>query len=322
MSDLISIIIPIYNSEKYLQKCLQSVRRQSYQNIEIILVDDGSTDQSARICDKYAKKDSRFQVYHIKNQGVSHARNYGILQSSGKYICFIDSDDWVPEHYVKSLASIIVRNEIDLVLCPLAGQIEEEWTDFIFDFNQYDSEKFLFLSENYFLYGPVCKIYNVSVLRENRIFFPEEMSYGEDLVFNMKYLRYCNKLYVTNQTSYYYIRENSNSLSQKYREDAFEIEKKLYQELLDFMKIKKIKDQKLEQYYYRRYFDTAYNVILKNGEHSFFKKYRSVTNILKDQTLKEAYQYGNIADYSSKIICLMKHKCSLLLTIIARKKGK
>lgn len=103
MNELVSVIIPVYNVEKYIYKCLDSIVKQTYNTIEIILVDDGSTDSSGRICDEYAKKDSRIRVIHKENGGLGSARNAGLDVAIGKYILFIDSDDWVDENYVESL---------------------------------------------------------------------------------------------------------------------------------------------------------------------------------------------------------------------------
>lgn len=317
MDDLVSIIIPIYNSEKYLKQCLQSIKNQSYKKLEIILIDDGSTDSSGRICDQFEKEDCRCKVRHIKNQGVSNARNCGIKIAVGTYMMFIDSDDWIPVDYVKNLMTAIKKDKYDLAACPIYGQIKKEWKDFSFDFHQYDSDKFLFLSENYFLYGPVCKIYLSMIIKENQILFPKEISYGEDLIFNVEYLKKCQKIFITNQTFYNYRLENEDSLSRKYREDQFVMEKILNDKLFELIKIKGIKDEKLEKYYYRRIVDSAYNIILKNEKNVFWEKYRFIKNILNDAILEVALKKGDTEGYSQKILNLMKRKSSIILTILS-----
>jgi glycosyltransferase involved in cell wall biosynthesis len=113
MNDLVSIIVPVYNTAYYLPKCIKSMLNQTYHNIEIILVDDGSTDKSATICDKYAKRDKRIRVIHKKNGGVSSARNTGIENATGRYIMFVDSDDWLPLNAVESLHKAILFNDGD-----------------------------------------------------------------------------------------------------------------------------------------------------------------------------------------------------------------
>lgn len=109
----ISVIIPIYNNAAYLPKCLDSLLTQSFQDFEGILVDDGSTDGSAIICDEYLKKDSRLKVYHIQNQGVSHARNVGIEKATGEWISFVDSDDWITLDFLATLYGNI--DELSLI---------------------------------------------------------------------------------------------------------------------------------------------------------------------------------------------------------------
>lgn len=117
MSDLISIVIPVYNVERYVERCIDSVRNQTYKNIEIIIVDDGSPDSSGEICDEIAKDDSRIQVIHQKNAGLSGARNTGIAKSSGKYILFIDSDDWIESDFVFYLHYLITKYNADIAQC-------------------------------------------------------------------------------------------------------------------------------------------------------------------------------------------------------------
>jgi len=126
--DIISIVVPIYNVEKYLDKCIDSITNQTYKNLEILLIDDGSTDDCPKICDKWAKKDSRIKVYHKKNGGLSDARNYGIERAKGKYIGFIDSDDWVELDMYENLYREIVNNEVDIVICGRFIEYENSYT--------------------------------------------------------------------------------------------------------------------------------------------------------------------------------------------------
>ncbi len=113
----VSIVVPIYNSEKFLARCLQSLQQQTYQSIEILLIDDGSTDQSAVICREAAKQDSRITVVHQSNAGLGAARNRGIDEASGDYICFVDSDDYVDPCYVETLLKNIQRTNADIAIC-------------------------------------------------------------------------------------------------------------------------------------------------------------------------------------------------------------
>ena len=114
---LVSIIIPVYNVEKYLQKCLDSCFSQSYENIEVIAVDDGSLDSSSRILDEYSVKEKRLKVFHQKNQGVVVARELGINASKGDYLCFVDSDDWIEKDMIYSMLHAAINNNYDIVTC-------------------------------------------------------------------------------------------------------------------------------------------------------------------------------------------------------------
>lgn len=119
--DLLSVIIPVYNAEKFLERCLDSVIGQTYTNIEIILIDDGSTDDSAVICDNYAKKDCRISVIHKKNEGASIARNIGLEHSKGRYIMFVDADDRVENNIAEKLYTMIISDHYDVSICQIQG---------------------------------------------------------------------------------------------------------------------------------------------------------------------------------------------------------
>jgi len=117
MKEIISVIVPIYSVEKYLSRCIESIINQTYRNIEIILVNDGSPDNCGQICDEYAKKDERIYVIHKKNGGLSDARNAGLKIAKGEYISFVDSDDWIHEKYIEKLYDLITKSNADISMC-------------------------------------------------------------------------------------------------------------------------------------------------------------------------------------------------------------
>ena len=126
MTDLISIIVPVYNKEKYIKKCVDSLIKQSYSDIEIILVDDGSTDKSPEICDEYAERDSRIRVIHRENGGLSVARNTGIENANGKYLMFVDADDWVAVDFCEAALKSISENDADIAVFGICYVEEKE----------------------------------------------------------------------------------------------------------------------------------------------------------------------------------------------------
>ena len=111
---MVSIIVPVYNVEKYIEECIDSLINQTYKDIEVILVDDGSTDASGEICDRYAQKDSRVKVYHNENDGPSKARNFGLDKATGEFVTFVDSDDWIESEAIELLISVI-EDDIDVI---------------------------------------------------------------------------------------------------------------------------------------------------------------------------------------------------------------
>lgn len=125
-NDLITVVVPVYNVEKYLGKCLNSLINQTYKNIEIILIDDGSTDNSGKICDQYKKKDSRIRVIHKQNGGLSDARNQGIEVAKGKYITFVDSDDYVELDYIEYLYNLIKKHNVNISFCKYIVHYEKK----------------------------------------------------------------------------------------------------------------------------------------------------------------------------------------------------
>ena len=186
---VISVIVPVYNAEKYLRECLDSIVNQTYKNIEIILVDDGSTDGSGAICDEYADKDVRIKVYHIPNGGVSNARNLGIDNANGEYLMFVDSDDEVSRDCIEKLYCAIEYKEQDLVIGNFCDVYENR------KIIQHENLSIIGnLQDDYaniriLLQGPWGKLYRSEILKKNKIRFRVDISLTEDQIFNYDFLK-------------------------------------------------------------------------------------------------------------------------------------
>ena len=206
--ELISIIIPIYNTEKYLDRCLTSVVRSSYQNIEILLVDDGSTDGSADICDRWAAQDSRVRVIHKKNGGVSSARNEGIqhLSQDSKYLLFVDSDDYIYENTVQLLFEAIASGDYQFA----ANHAVEDSVHFRKEPQR--ALEYITSNDSYTVYE---KIYLSEIVVKNGLLFDVELRLAEDTLFVRQYLTYCSDIKLISEELYFYSRENENSLTKK-----------------------------------------------------------------------------------------------------------
>lgn len=203
----VSIIVPVYKVEKYLSRCVDSLLKQTYRNIEIILVDDGSPDRSPALCDEYARRDGRVKVIHQKNQGVSAARNAGIRAAIGAWIQFVDSDDWLEPDYTEKLYEGTAEHEVDLVIAEVKGVNEKgetgrrvpERTEVI-DCKTFVERFWMFL-EGGLLSSPCDKLFR----RERMIhLFDPEMSCGEDLHFNMNFMQNARKISFVQSDGYCY----------------------------------------------------------------------------------------------------------------------
>lgn len=220
MSAKVSVIVPVYNAKKFLPLCINSIINQTYKNLEIILVDDGSLDKSGLICDRFAKKDSRIVVIHKENGGVSSARNTGMDISSGEYICFVDSDDWLHTKAIESLVGKISEDDSDFCV----GQAEcvgiihyvliQKLSDTYIEKQNFDK-----LTEiEGMLRAPWAKLYRKDIITHNNLIFPPNVAYGEDAIFIWNYLSCCNRVSTVGFTTYYYSQFNVSSASSKYYE--------------------------------------------------------------------------------------------------------
>ena len=224
MYPLISVIIPIYNVETFLPSCIESVINQTYENLEIILIDDGSTDKSGKICDKYSENDSRITVIHKDNEGVAEARNTGIENMSGEYFCFVDGDDYVDNEYISEMYSLTKEYDADISMCSYVYKWRDGTekrtrnTDYsddtVFSDTGIDALKKLLYGQ---IYAPSCcgKLFKKDRVAVN---FPK-YAIGEDVLSCIDYLQNAKKVVMINAPLYLYM-QNENSVMH-----SFNIEK-------------------------------------------------------------------------------------------------
>ena len=214
--DLISVIVPVFNAEASLHACIESIIKQTYRQLQILLIDDGSVDKSADICDEYAKIDDRIIVFHSKNGGVSNARNLGIDSATGKYIAFIDSDDTVKQDYIEVLYNAIKENDSDLsVVYDFCDYIRDSFLLHPEKINNtycFDSKKAIkaMLVSNYFSGHAWGKLLKRELLKDLR--FDTSISFGEDLLFFVNYILNSSKICYVPEHLYNYT-YNAESLS-------------------------------------------------------------------------------------------------------------
>lgn len=242
----VSIIIPVYNAERFLNDCLDSVLKQTYDNIEIILVDDGSIDNSLSICLNIEAADERVKVISSQNRGPSSARNIGIKHATGSLIQFIDSDDLIARNMVSRLVEVMHNNNNDLVVC--GYKIVYPDSDKKVEINRFMEEEINIdsyrlgeitgrLFEKKLLNSCCNKMYKKDIIVSNEVKFNEKMKIGEDLIFNIDYLRSCKtRISITKDSLYLYLHREIDSLTRSYKKGYFENQLYQFEYLLTFLK--------------------------------------------------------------------------------------
>lgn len=316
MKPLISIIIPIYNSEKTLHRCVDSILNQTFTDWELLLIDDGSKDKSGEICNEYATKDCRIKFFHKDNGGVSTARNIGLDNVEGEFVTFIDSDDWVNKKYLEHLVGH-VEDDVDLVISYAEfyndyGVRKEVYPAKIVTDNNFES---IFIENDMHWHtSPWSKLYRMDVIRKNNLRFCEGMHIGEDALFLYSYILLSKKFYISSDTDYCYYETIQNSLTKRINN--------LFSELLSYRNINEIinriiESKKIESKcvldrlgwliacYQRRVLNSLYHdrvslynrlKILKNEKWFYYVEYIKTTSI-KERVLIFLLKYRLLVVY-------------------------
>lgn len=212
---LVSIIVPVYNVGCFISKCIDSICKQTYGNIEVILIDDGSTDNSGKICDMYARKDERIKVIHKENAGVSEARNTGIDLAHGSYICFVDGDDYIMSDYVEYLLKLAINNDAQISMTlGMFGNFDNAQIlkDKICIWNKEEAVEAILCYR--VPIGCYCKLFRKDILE--RVRFIPEIFIGEGFNFNISAFQKADKIVTGNYKIYYYRRDNPTSAMTKF----------------------------------------------------------------------------------------------------------
>lgn len=244
VTDKISIIVPIYKvPELYLRKCIESIINQTYKNIEIILVEDGSPDCCGTICDEYANNDNRIQVIHKKNSGLSAARNSGYRIAKGEWIMFVDGDDWIEPNACQVMIQSAVSNRVQLVMCGMVKEYEHSLEPYIYYIPSnkvYIGDECKWLQEQLLHYNgniavAYCKLIKRNLLEDNNIEHDEELRQGaEGLEFNLRLFEKLQSAFFINKPFYHYI-YNEKSISASHNEVNHELVVKCFEKIKNFI---------------------------------------------------------------------------------------
>lgn len=216
----VSIIVPIYNAQKTLERCIESILNQDFSDFELLLIDDGSKDDSGKICDVYAKKDHRVRVIHKENSGVSASRNLALQEAKGEYLQFLDADDWITPNATRLLVESLEQNHCDMVIADFYRVIKERLSHkgSIDEDGVLSREEFAnFMMENPadFYYGVLWnKLYKKSIIEKQQLCMNPKISWCEDFMFNLEYIRHCENIFVLQVPIYYYVKTKGSLVSQ------------------------------------------------------------------------------------------------------------
>lgn len=320
MGPLVSVVIPIYNVEKYIKKCVDTIVNQTYKNLEIILVDDGSPDNSGYIADSYASSDHRIKVVHKKNGGLSDARNTGMEISNGDYICFVDSDDYIELDMIEKVLEKALTTDSDVILFGLYNEVLDEHEEII------EQERVFIDNANLQLMTSVIgyawnKLYKSAFLKSKNFAFQKSLSLIEDIIFNEKIFLNANKIEYLKDPLYHYINRNRPTLVKKYYEDSYKLHKMGFQARRNVV-------LKLfgENYLTKEILSNSYiggiryccsNMFYFKNDLSLESKYRKIRLMVNDVDTIEQIKYYNPINVSDQILklCIL-YKSPILLSTI------
>lgn len=316
---MISIIVPVYNVKPYLEQCVRSIIAQTFQDWECILVDDGSTDGSGELCDKLVSEDERLKVIHQKNQGVSAARNCGIDDSKGEYICFIDSDDWVGADYLTHLLSGITEKETDMVV---TGAIHESSKPEIHAPKDYYILRIepnytdIFINHAGLFYSPWAIIYKSSIIKSNCIAFPKGLSFGEDTTFVFSYLQHVRDVVLAPFADYHYRIQASGSLSYRFGEERTIHRYDIWKMRQAFYIDKGMWNDISQENMYRELWAIVYDGLfsIKNPSFAYMKELLGLPEI------EELKKWPNLFCVSNWVKSGILRRCTLLFYILRKVK--
>lgn len=319
MNKLVSIIIPVYNSEKFLKGCLDSVLCQIYSNIEVLLIDDGSKDNSLEICNSYAQKDNRVKVFHQENSGAAAARNKGLANVSGEYIMFCDSDDVVSKNWVKHLLEAV--NDYTMPVCSSCNDLSclgkkntiSVESNTIYKQSSYFSFNYVGLAG--FLWNT---IFVKSIITKNHLSFriqKDKSDYNEDLLFVMEYIKNIEYFIYVGYSDYAYI-TREDSLSRKYNPFYFDKYAEKYKLWCVFIEqYGNKKDIKALSTNYLYHFLISLQSEINNRDEKLTCRYSRFKKIIISEVLQKCIYFADTSVEDQRVVKMIKNKYSLNLWI-------
>lgn len=331
---LVSIIVPVYRvPEQYLRKCIESICAQTLKNIEILLVDDGSPDQSGKICDLYAEKDSRIRVLHKKNGGLSSARNYGCKAATAKWIMFVDGDDWIEPDMCRVMYDAGEEKQVQLVMCGIVkdyGKSAIAYKFYLEDGKIYKNQECKWLQQQLLVYNgniavAYAKLIDRKLLMDNQIFHDEMLRQGaEGLEFNLRLFEKLESATFINRPFYHYI-YNENSISASHSESNHEFVIKCFEKIKKFVDISSNKEM-LEPWFDNRLLYVIVTTAISGyfnptNTEPYADKKRKYAAYLEKPIVKTALKTKNTVGIGKQRECVLffvRHRMFLALDMMGK----
>lgn len=305
MGEVISVIVPVYNVEKYLERCVNSILEQTYRQLQIILVDDGSTDQSGKICDAYAEKEERIKVVHKINGGLSDARNAGMEVAVGEYVCFFDSDDWIEKDTLKTAYDALKTSGMDIAVWGFVKDFVDhnenvENTSYVTVGNYICKKEkkcnpILLQEESLAMIGYAWnKLYKVSVISNNNFRFEKGTSLVEDILFNKKVLSAANGFCFIEGAYTHYMQRNRETLGAKFYSDYYELKLRACKAREELLSNYGASDKEIEKAISRDYFSaikSSIRMACKSSDLSKVERRSYIEKLCKSEQVQETLRH-------------------------------
>lgn len=317
--ELVSVVIPVYNGEKYIENCARYLCSQTYQNIEVFFVNDGSTDQSLNVCKKVVTEDERFRLINQENEGTARARNAGLDAAKGAYIIFLDVDDEYHPEMIETLVSVIEEKHTDMAVCGYRIKVEgsekgqdylenKTWRASVYYSLEDIKNDYIDIWDAEMLSYVWHKLYRMGTIRKYGIRFRDGHVYTEDRVFNRLFLSKTQSVAFTECCLYDYVRERVGSTTEKYRENFFDIRYKEYQEFQYHFKELGVWDEKAREYTSREFVERIAgcieNLFHAKKQLTARQKYRKIKALIGHPDVREAVQYARCRSVKMRIFVL------------------
>ncbi|BCZ48245.1 glycosyl transferase [Clostridium gelidum] len=308
MEPTLSIIVPIYQAEKSLHNCIQSILRQTMSNFELLLIDDGSKDKSSLICKEYLQKDKRIRFFEKSNSGVSETRNLGIKKASGKYIQFVDSDDTLVDYMCERMINTAEENNCELVICgykKCEGYLDEviNYENLFINNMNNSGEIFGNLYVKELISTPWNKLFLKSKIKE---YFDKNLSLGEDLVFNLEYMRNISSISIISDPLYNYFINPKIALKQLYKRTNYETILRGYTEVIAFCnEVFGVKyNSNLINQYFVKFVQGCFLAIVANKDNSQKLKLQQIKQIVYNEKLNSVC---NTVNYDNRLLAFQSN---------------